>query len=140
MGLAGLGLINALYLTSVKLSGKYALCGPIGDCKSVNSSVYSEVFGVPIALLGAIAYLLIIALLLLEGRGKVFREFSPLIVFGISLAGVIYSAYLTYIEIAVLNAICPYCVLSALILVVLFVLSTLRIIRGEVQPHEQYQI
>lgn len=139
-GLAVIGLLDSLYLTGVKFTGRYALCGPIGDCESVNSSIYSEVYGIPIALLGAIAYLVILIALLSEGKTKIGQENTRLVVFGISLVGVIYSIYLTYIEIAVLKAICPYCVLSAIILVILLVLSTLRVTRGESLSHGEYQI
>lgn len=133
--LAAVGLLDSIYLTYVKIANRYALCGPIGDCESVNSSQYSEVYGIPIALFGAGAYLIIILLLGLEFRGGSWREYGPMSVFGISLAGVLYSAYLTYIEIAVLRAICPYCVVSAVVLVLLLVLTILRLL-GE---QEEYQ-
>jgi len=125
--LAILGLLDSIYLVWVKYTGMYALCGPIGNCESVNTSQYSEVFGIPIALLGAGAYIIMIILLILEGLGSIWAEYGPLIVFGLSLIGVLYSIYLTYIEIAVLKAICPYCVVSAVVLVVLFVLSAIRL-------------
>lgn len=129
--LAGLGLLDSVYLTWVKVANRYALCGPIGDCESVNSSQYSEIYGIPIALLGAGAYLVIALLLLLEARGGFWLEYGPSLVFGLSLAGVLYSAYLTYIEVAVLKAICPYCVVSAIILVLLMVLSLQRVLRDQ---------
>lgn len=122
-----MGLVDSIYLTWVKYTGAYALCGPIGDCESVNSSQYSEVFGIPIALLGAGAYALIILLLVLERYGGVWIEYGQTIVFGMSLIGVLYSIYLTYIEIAVLKAICPYCVISAIILLALLVISGFRL-------------
>jgi uncharacterized membrane protein len=134
IGLAFLGFLDSLYLTFVKFSGRYALCGPIGDCESVNSSRYSEIGGVPIALLGMGAYLIMIVLLFLEGRSTFWSENSPLVVFGLSLVGVVYSAYLTYLEIAILRAVCPYCVLSAVILVVLLVLSGVRLWQGLNDP------
>ncbi len=135
--LAVLGLLDSIYLTWVKFSGKYALCGPIGDCESVNTSQYSEVFGIPIALLGAGAYLVVIISLSLESRGSFWAEYSPIIVFGISLIGVLYSIYLTYIEVAVLKAICPYCVISAIILVLLLVLSSIRLRQSLGEPDAQ---
>ena len=128
--LAVVGLIDSLYLSWVKVSGKYALCGPLGDCESVNSSKYSEIAGIPIAFLGVGAYLVIIALLFLEAHGDFWKDYTPLLVFGISLTGVLYSAYLTYLEIAVIRAICPYCVVSAIVLVFLLMLSVQRILRG----------
>ncbi len=135
--LAVLGLLDSIYLTWVKFSGKYALCGPIGNCESVNTSQYSEVFGIPIALLGAGAYLVVIISLSLESRGSFWAEYSPIIVFGISLIGVLYSIYLTYIEVAVLIAICPYCVISAIILVLLLVLSSIRLWQSLGEPDAQ---
>jgi uncharacterized membrane protein len=125
--LAVLGLLDSIYLVWVKYTGTYALCGPIGNCESVNSSQYSEIFGIPISLLGAGAYAIIIVLLLLENRGQFWAEFGSMIVFGMSLVGVLYSIYLTYIEIAVLKAICPYCVISAIILFILLFLSGIRL-------------
>ena len=127
--LAGIGFVDSLYLTYVKLSNSYAICGPIGDCESVNTSKYAEIAGIPIALLGAGTYLVIILLLLMENRGDYWAEYGPIMVFGISLAGVLYSAYLTYVEIYVLRAICPYCVVSAVVLVLLLALATTRLVR-----------
>jgi uncharacterized membrane protein len=128
--LAGIGLVDSLYLTYVKLTNSYAICGPIGDCESVNSSSYAEIAGIPIALLGAGAYLVIILLVLTEQRGEFWEEYAPIFVFGLSFAGVLYSAYLTYLEIFVLRAICPYCVVSAIVLVLLLVLSSARLFLG----------
>jgi uncharacterized membrane protein len=131
--LACLGLVDALYLTYVKVSHTFALCGPLGDCESVNTSRYSEIAGIPISILGAAAYFLILLLLVMEPRASFWKSNGPLMVFGVSLVGVLYSAYLTYIEISVLKAICPYCVVSAGILVLLLILSIFRLV------NEQYE-
>jgi uncharacterized membrane protein len=136
--LAIIGLVDSLYLYWVKISNAYALCGPIGDCESVNSSPYAEIAGVPIALLGAGAYLSILGFLFFERRGRFWSEYSPYIIFGISLAGVLYSAYLTYIEVAILRAICPYCVLSAIILVILLALTSVRLLRNPIVQGANY--
>jgi uncharacterized membrane protein len=121
-----IGLLDSIYLTWIKIAGKTAICANIGDCEAVNSSRYSEIGGIPIALLGAGAYLILLALLVLEVRRPAWGEWTRMGFFGMSLAGTLYSAYLTYIEIAVLKAICPYCVLSAIVLLLLLVLSFLR--------------
>jgi uncharacterized membrane protein len=127
VGLSGLGLLDSLYLTWVKWSHNLAFCGGIGDCEAVNFSIYSEIRGIPIALLGAGAYLTMMFLLMMEGRDGFWSSEGPWITFGISLTGVLYSAYLTYIELAVLHAVCPYCVVSAVILVALLVLNIYRL-------------
>jgi uncharacterized membrane protein len=83
--------------------------------------------GIPIAYLGLAANIIIMLLLLLETRGVFWKQYSPFIVFGMTLAGTIYSIYLTYIEIAILRAICPYCVVSAVVMVLLFIVSLVRL-------------
>ncbi len=126
-----IGLADSIYLAWLKIANATAACAGIGDCESVNNSPYAEFAGIPIAIFGAGAYLLMIALLLLEDRGKFFQEYAAMIVFGFSLTGVLYSAYLTYIEVAVLRAICPYCVLSAIVMVALLGVSVVRLLQDE---------
>ena len=123
-----LGLLDSIYLTYIKVTNTSAACAGIGDCDAVNSSPYSEIYGIPIAIFGAGAYLLMLFLLTMESRGGMWRTRGPLVVFLLTLAGVMYSAYLTYIEIAVLHAICLYCVISAVILVLMLVLAAYRYI------------
>ena len=125
--LAMIGLLDSIYLAWIKLAGTTALCGGVGDCESVNNSIYAEINGIPIALLGAGAYLLIMALLLVEGRFGLGAEWPVMGVFGLSLIGTLYSAYLTYLEVAVLHAICPYCVVSAIAITSIFVISVVRL-------------
>jgi uncharacterized membrane protein len=125
--IASIGFLDSLYLSWVKITHREALCGGSGDCQTVANSPYSEIAGVPIALLGLGAFLAIIGIVLLESRGGFWREYSPLIIFGITLAGVLYSIYLTYLEVAVIHAICPYCVVSAIAMLLLFILSITRL-------------
>jgi len=126
-GLALLGLIDAAYLAWIKLANATYACSNIGACATVNSSSYSEVGGFPIAALGAATYAMILLLVMLDRRPS--RRSEPLRfgVLGLALAGTLYSAYLTYVEVAILRAICPYCVASALILTTLLGLSVMRL-------------
>jgi uncharacterized membrane protein len=126
---AGIGFLDSLYLSWVKIVNSQVYCGKSGQCETVNNSPYSEIGGIPIAYLGLGAYLVILALLYIEMRSPFWQENFPLALFGISLVGVIYSAYLTYIEIAVLHAICPYCVVSAIAMVLLFIIAIIRLVR-----------
>lgn len=126
-----LGLADSIYLTWIKLANATAACAGIGECESVNNSPYAEIAGIPIALLGAGAYLAMIFFLVIEPQAKFWQENSPLVVFGLSLVGVLYSAYLTYVEIAILHAICPYCVISAILLVALLGISVVRLLRDD---------
>lgn len=131
VALSLIGLIDAIYLTILKLSNNQSLClDGIGDCWSVNISRYSEIAGIPIAIFGAGAYLAILTVLLFEQRVAFLQENGNLILFGITLVGVLYSAYLTYVEIVILKAICPFCVLSAIVLVGLLIFSINRMASG----------
>ncbi len=126
--LALIGLADSAYLTWVKLAHQEAQCNlGIGDCYTVNTSRYSEIYGIPIALLGFLAYLSIFLFLVFERQHPLLQEYVPLAVFGISFAGVVYSAYLSYIEAVVLRAWCPYCVLSAVLITLIFLLSLPRL-------------
>lgn len=125
--LTALGLVDAGYLTYIKLSGAYAYCGGFGECEVVNQSRFAELWGLPIAVYGAAAYLLIGALLFLEARNGQWLEIAPMGVFGVTLFGTLFSAYLTYIEIEVLHAICPYCVVSAIVMTLLWIISMIRL-------------
>ena len=127
--LAFLGLVDAAYLSWLKLTHHESLClGGLGDCATVNTSPYSEFFGIPIAVLGLLVYLTILVLLgLLEPRGEPWNIWSPYAVFGITLFGTLYSAYLTYLELAVIHAVCPFCVFSALLLLFLLILAIIRL-------------
>jgi uncharacterized membrane protein len=125
-----LGALDATYLSYIKLAHVQAVCRGVGDCETVNSSVYSEIYGIPIAILGLAAYVAVAALLILEPRLPALQDYAPLAVFGLALTGTLYSAYLTYVELFVIHAVCPYCVTSALLITVVLVLAVVRLVRG----------
>lgn len=127
--LAVIGLLDSLYLTWAKLTHTAVICGGSTECQTVNDSPYAEIAGIPISLLGMGAYIVILGLLYLENRGEIWAEYSRMFLFGITLVGVLYSAYLTYIEVAVIYAICPYCVVSAVVMLLLFVIAIIRLVR-----------
>ena len=118
----------------IKFTNNYSLCVKgVGNCESVNTSSYAEIMGIPVAVLGAGTYLLILIILLLETHNDHLKTNATLYLFGITLIGVLFSAYLTFIEIAVLKNICPYCVLSAILMTVLFILSIVRLSHGQTE-------
>lgn len=122
-----LGGLDAAYLLIYKLTSAQAMCLGSGDCATVNASRYSEIFGIPVSLLGLLAYLAIIGIHALETRSRFFEQNGNMLVFGLSLAGVVFSAYLTYIELYVIDAVCPFCVASAIFITIIFVLSIVRL-------------
>ena len=127
--LAALGSIDSLYLTWAKISGTYAACAGVGDCESVNSSIYSVIAGVPVAALGLATYALIAVLVSLEARRPDLKEKLQMAVFGLALAGLIFSGWLTYVEIQILEKVCPYCVFSAVIISSIFAVSVIGLVQ-----------
>jgi uncharacterized membrane protein len=125
LGFSLIGLIDSTYLFWIKISDSEAAC--FGGCDTVNSSPYSQIWGIPIALFGAGAYLIICFLLIYDSKIPLLSSYGSSIFLGITLIGVIYSAYLTFLEIAVIHAICPYCVISAVLMLLLFLISLLRL-------------
>ena len=105
------------------------LCTTAGGCETVNSSPYSTIAGVPIALLGLAAYVVIGGLALMSTRAGAWGGRAPLAVFGLSLVGVLYSVYLTYLELFVIRAICPWCVASAVIMTLIWIVSIVDVSR-----------
>ncbi len=122
IALALLGLGIATYLTVAHYAGFKVACTATGNpCQTVQTSVYSQVAGVPVALLGLIGYVLILGTLLAPEQ-----EIMRLATLAISLFGCGFSAYLTYRELYSIKAICEWCVTSAIIMTILFVLSIVR--------------
>lgn len=130
LALAILGIVNSIYLLIYKYTSNDKLCLGSGGCATVNYSPYSEIYNIPVALLGIIGYAAMLAVLALERRWQLARERGRLTLFGMSLVGLLFSAYLTYIEAAILHAYCPFCVASAITMVILFVLATIRLIKS----------
>ena len=126
LALSVLGALDAFYLSWVKISHTQVFCGGSGNCERVNTSVYSELFSIPIAYLGLAAYLFLVIVLVLEIRQIVRKDLSALTIFGTCLVGALYSLYLTFIEIWVIKSICPYCLVSAIIMILLFALAVVR--------------
>lgn len=123
--LALVGLFVALYLWAhnAGLTGPI-VCG-IGDCATVQSSPYARIGPVPVSAIGVVGYLSLMSLAFagIQPSHRASRVIGSLLLGGTTL-GVVFSAYLTYLEAAVIHAWCQYCVASAIIMTLLFV-STL---------------
>ncbi len=123
VALAVAGSAISAYLSYVALFRDDAVaCGPVGDCHAVQGSIYAEVAGVPVAVLGLGLYLALLAVTACRrwyADSTLLRAWT----FSIALSGVLYSAYLTYLELFVINAVCAWCVTSAAIVGAAFVLS-----------------
>jgi uncharacterized membrane protein len=102
------GLLIALYLSATRLAGGLPACGPVRGCDTVALSEYSAVGGVPVAYLGAAfsAVLLVAVGAWLLGRDR--RALWA--AYGLATLGLVFVAYLTYLEVFVIHAICVWCV------------------------------
>ncbi|MGH2467537.1 MAG: vitamin K epoxide reductase family protein [Candidatus Limnocylindrales bacterium] len=120
--IAGLGLVIAAYLTWTKLTGAIPPCLPGGGCATVEASVYSAVAGVPVALFGVAYSVLTLALALAWWRRGERR--ALLLAYGLGLAGVLVEAFLVYLELFVIRAVCVWCVVYGVTVVAGFVVAT----------------
>lgn len=128
LSLTGLGVAG--YLSWTRLRGTVPVCAGLGRCDVVQASPYAQFAGIPIAYLGVGAYAAVLALVLYRRRATGEPAVWPLLVqFGVVLAATLYSPWLTYLELYVIRAVCPWCVASALILAGLLVLTTADLIR-----------
>lgn len=118
-----IGFLLSVYLTYLHYSeGQTAFCSQDSGCDAVRQSSYSSLLGIPVALLGAVGY----ALIFWFSYVSMSKRVRWLLIYTISLAGFVFSLYLTYLELFVIKAICPYCVVSALIMTAIFILVALR--------------
>jgi uncharacterized membrane protein len=122
--LALAGIFVSLYLTLYKLGIIGELSCSIGSCETVNTSKWSRFLGLPVAAWGLLFYIDVFAISLIG----TFPRFEDERVISIVLVaeaavGVLFSAWLTYLELAVIQAICIWCVTSAVIVTLILVVS-----------------
>lgn len=127
--LALIGLAISAYLTYVHYNPDALVCGT-GGCDIVQTSQYSTIFGIPIAIFGIVLFVTLIA-------GLVIREFradwADMISTGILMmltAAVLYWIYLTYLELNVIHAICQWCVATSIVTLVLLFVEGYRWYQG----------
>jgi uncharacterized membrane protein len=120
------GVVASAYLTWVHYSGTLALCIGVGGCETVQTSRYAEAGPLPVALVGLVGFIPMAALALWRLRVDA-PDWTLTALFGLSLAGTLYVAYLTYLELFVIAAICPWCVSVALAAVGLFLLTVMEL-------------
>ena len=118
------GILIALYLTLYKIGVIGDLSCTLGSCETVNTSKWATFLGLPVAAWGLAAY---VALFALSVAGTADRHAGSqtisLLLVAISAWSVVFSAWLTYLELFVIHAICIWCVTSAVILVLILVVS-----------------
>jgi uncharacterized membrane protein len=122
--LAVVGFLISAYLSWVHFMGVAPVCvGGSGGCETVQTSSYATIFGVPVAVLGLVGYGGLLFSALLRGEVGVYLGFL------VALVGVLFSAYLTYLELFVIHAICEWCVASAALMVAALVCAVFGALR-----------
>jgi uncharacterized membrane protein len=124
LSLIGLGI--AIFLTILHYDNAVVPClGNSNPCETVQHSVYSMLFGIPVSVLGLAGYAVILGALLAPDR-----DYLRLIALAVALFGVIFSGYLTYREIFTLKEICEWCVTSASLMTLLLIGAAMRYVGG----------
>ncbi len=122
-----LGLIDAAYLTYHHYANTSMVCVALHGCDYVTTSEYSEIFGIPISLLGILYYLAIVTLTIISVKAKDTRLTRRILSLNeiVILIGTITYAYLIYVQADILNAYCIYCLFSAFCTFLIFILNSL---------------
>jgi len=120
------GLIVAGYLTFVEATGAPVVCGPSQGCEAVQTSKYAILFGIlPIGVLGLFGYMAILAVWVAWQFGPAsVTKLASLAIWGMSIFGVLFSVYLTFLEPFVIGATCMWCISSAVLMIIILLVST----------------
>lgn len=122
--LALAGIFIGLYLTLYKLGIIGELTCSVGSCETVNTSKWAVFLGFPVAAWGVFFYVTVFALALVGTSERLEHAKSISLILALwSTVGLLFSAWLTYLELAVIQAICIWCVVSAVLVTAIFVLS-----------------
>ena len=122
--LAAVGIAIAAYITIADAGGGAPACIAGGHgCQTVADSSYAHVGGVAVSVIGIAGYVAILGAMLWPGDAGRFAALA------LTLIGFAFSVYLTYLELAVIDAICQWCVASAVVMTALFALSVVRAVR-----------
>ncbi len=131
--LALFGLSIAIYLAYVEMTHVEAICGPIGECNVVQASIYAQILGIPIAVLGILNYLAMGALWAGQQlSNRRLTNLSALGLLGLAIFGTLFSIYLTLLELFVIQAVCIWCLSSAVITTLLMLFIVVPLATGRV--------
>lgn len=131
VALVVVGFLVSIYMTVYKISGNEGMCLGSGDCSTVNASRFSEVNGIPVAVIGIVGYLAILFVHFFENRNPFFQKNGTLLIFGMSLTGFLFTLWLVYVELELLKAICPFCVTSQVAMTIIFIIAVTRLFRNQ---------
>jgi len=123
LALGGIGASG--YLTYARWFDKSVACAGFHSCNAVAESSYSHMGPIPVAFLGLLGYAAILAVAAFWLRvGDRWGDWPLLLIWGMALGGAAYSAYLTYLELFVIDAVCIWCVAQAVVMLGILLIST----------------
>jgi uncharacterized membrane protein len=122
----------AVYMAYVEVTDSVAVCGPVGDCNTVQQSEYASLFGlIPIGLLGVVGYVVLSYLWIVSVYGqRRWQRLSLVALWGFSLTGTLFSIYLTFLEPFVIGATCAWCLTSAVVMTLIFWAATASVLHN----------
>lgn len=125
--MAGMGV--ASYLTYSRYANQPIVCAGLKSCEAVQNSEYSKLVGIPVAVLGMLFCAGLLALVVARlTRLPLTEEWAPLAAFSMTLAGVAFAAYLTYIELFVLEQVCIWCAIFATIVTIAWLITIVDVL------------
>lgn len=121
VGIGVIGFVDSTYLTFAHYTGATLPCTIVRGCDTVTKSAYSVLFGIPVALLGAAYYLAIVisAIAYLDTKREIFLRFIS----SVTIVGLLASAWFVFLQVAVIRALCIYCLVSATTSTLLFAIG-----------------
>lgn len=131
--LGGLG--TSAYLTYSHYADQPTECAGVGSCEYVQTSEYSDILGVPVAILGLLFFIAFTALVVARlATGPDRLQWAQPIAFSMALGGLAFVTYLTYVELFIIDAICPWCVATAAFTAACFALTAAGAARPVSEP------
>lgn len=127
LAMAGMGV--AAYLTYTHYADQPIACAGLSGCQAVENSEYSTIIGIPVAVLGMLFCAGLLALVLARmARLPLAEEWAPLAAFSMTLTGVAFAAYLTYLELFVIEDICIWCTSFAGIVTIAWLITLVDVL------------
>jgi uncharacterized membrane protein len=123
------GLVVASYLSIVELQGNVPVCGPVSGCVEVAQSEYSRILGIPVAVFGVgLSLVLLVAAL---GWWRTGDRRLLALHYGLSLVGVTFEAYFIFLQIFVIDAVCVWCAMYGISLILRFIIALIVWLRRD---------
>ncbi|KXK14643.1 MAG: Vitamin K epoxide reductase [Chloroflexi bacterium OLB14] len=126
--IVGLGV--GIYMSIFKATGNEAMCLGNGDCAIVTESRFSKINGIAVPHIGLIGNIALLAVLFFESKNSFLRKNGTLLFFALALGGFLFTLWLIYLEIFILQAFCPFCITAQTCMVIVFALAVTRLIKN----------